>query len=48
MEVDLEWAGRMHVFFSERDYTVVFAQYGKPFNGYMGVMLAWPRPAPRH
>lgn len=42
-EVDLEWAGQLHVFFSERDYTVVFAQYGHRFNNYMGVMLAWPR-----
>lgn len=42
-EVDLEWCGKLHVFFEENDYAVVFAQYGKQFNGYMGVMLAWPR-----
>lgn len=42
-EVDLEWAGTLHAFFAERDYCAVFAQYGKPFNGYMGVMVAWPR-----
>lgn len=42
-EVDLEWAGKLHAFFAERDYCVVFGQYGKPFNGYMGVMIAWPR-----
>lgn len=41
-EVDLEWAGKLHSFFAERGYAVVFAQYGKQTNGYMGVMLAWP------
>jgi len=42
-EVDLRWAGKLHTFFAENGYCAVFAQYGKPFNGYMGVMLAWPR-----
>jgi len=42
-EVDLLWAGKLHTFFAERDYVAVFAQYGNSFNGYMGVMLAWPR-----
>ena len=41
-EVDLEWAGNLHAFFAERGYAVVFAQYGKKNNGYMGVMMAWP------
>jgi len=41
-EIDLEYAGKMHVFFAERGYTVVFGQYGKQFNGYMGIMIAWP------
>lgn len=41
-EIDLEWAGKIHSFFAERGYAVVFAQYGKHHNGYMGVMLAWP------
>ncbi|CAE7834175.1 PSMD2 [Symbiodinium sp. CCMP2592] len=41
-EVDLEWAGNLHAFFAERGYAVVFAQYGKQMNGYMGVMMAWP------
>jgi len=41
-EVDLGWAGQLHAFFAERGYVAVFAQYGKPFSGYMGVMLAWP------
>eukprot|EP00442_Polarella_glacialis_P028795 CAMPEP_0115145386 /NCGR_PEP_ID=MMETSP0227-20121206/62085_1 /TAXON_ID=89957 /ORGANISM="Polarella glacialis, Strain CCMP 1383" /LENGTH=225 /DNA_ID=CAMNT_0002554895 /DNA_START=22 /DNA_END=696 /DNA_ORIENTATION=+ len=44
-EVDLEWAGQLHVFFAEQDYAVVFAQYGNQHSGYMGVMLAWPRTA---
>lgn len=42
-EVDLGWAGQLHAFFAECGYCVVFAQYGKTFNGYMGVMMAWPR-----
>lgn len=42
-EIDLNWAGKLHAFFAERDYCVVFAQYGKEFNGYMGVLVAWPR-----
>ena len=44
-EVDLSWAGKLHVYFAERDYCVVFAQYGSSFSGYMGVMMAWPRRA---
>lgn len=44
-EVDLGWAGKLHAFFAERDYCVVFGQYGSSFSGYMGVMLAWPRHA---
>lgn len=42
-EVDLCWAGRFHSLFAERGYVAVFAQYGSPSSGYMGVMLAWPR-----
>jgi len=42
-EVDLQWAGKLHVLFAEEDYVAVFAQYGSAFSGYMGVMLAWPR-----
>mmetsp|Transcript_70642 Transcript_70642/g.147990 ORF Transcript_70642/g.147990 Transcript_70642/m.147990 type:complete len:440 (+) Transcript_70642:114-1433(+) len=42
-EVDLLWAGQLHAYFAERGYVAVFAQYGKEFNNYMGVMLAWPR-----
>lgn len=42
-EVDLKWAGKLHAFFAEHGYCAVFAQYGRTFNGYMGVMVAWPR-----
>mmetsp|Transcript_61607 Transcript_61607/g.156589 ORF Transcript_61607/g.156589 Transcript_61607/m.156589 type:complete len:435 (+) Transcript_61607:66-1370(+) len=42
-EVDLLWAGKLHTYFAEKDYVAVFAQYGNPFNNYMGVMMAWPR-----
>eukprot|EP00928_Gymnodinium_smaydae_P091084 TRINITY_DN74789_c0_g1_i1.p1 TRINITY_DN74789_c0_g1~~TRINITY_DN74789_c0_g1_i1.p1 ORF type:complete len:437 (+),score=58.07 TRINITY_DN74789_c0_g1_i1:38-1348(+) len=41
-EVDLTWAGKLHTYFAQRGYCVVFGQYGKSFNGYMGVMVAWP------
>jgi len=41
-EVALDWEGPLHVWFARRGYHVVAARYGKPFNGYMGVLLAWP------
>eukprot|EP00903_Cladosiphon_okamuranus_P007240 g7026.t1 len=41
-EVGLEWAGDLHVFFMSRGYSFVTAHYGKAFNNYMGVALAWP------
>uniref|UniRef100_A0A7S2SSQ8 Endonuclease/exonuclease/phosphatase domain-containing protein n=2 Tax=Rhizochromulina marina TaxID=1034831 RepID=A0A7S2SSQ8_9STRA len=42
-EVSTLWAGKLHVFFEERDYCFFPAHYGRPFNGYMGVAMAWPR-----
>jgi 2',5'-phosphodiesterase len=41
-EVSDEWAGALHVFFANRNYHLASGLYGKPFNGYMGVCLAWP------
>ena len=41
-EVSQKWAGRLHVFFTERGYHLVCSLYGKPFNGYMGIALAVP------
>jgi 2',5'-phosphodiesterase len=41
-EVSYDWAGAFHTFFANRGYHVVTGLYGKKFNGYMGVALAWP------
>jgi hypothetical protein len=41
-EVSYDWAGALHTFFANRGYHLVTGLYGKPFNGYMGVALAWP------
>jgi mRNA deadenylase 3'-5' endonuclease subunit Ccr4 len=41
-EVSYDWAGSLHTFFASRGYHCVAGQYGKKFNGYMGVVLAWP------
>jgi len=41
-EVSRSWAGKMHVFFEERNYQFVTGLYGHGFNGYMGVALAYP------
>jgi len=41
-EVSYDWAGSLHTFFSNRGYHMVTGLYGKQFNGYMGVAMAWP------
>lgn len=41
-EVGIQWAGDLHVYFMARGYAFVTAHYGKHFNNYMGVALAWP------
>jgi 2',5'-phosphodiesterase len=41
-EVSNDWAGSLHTFFANRGYHLVTGQYGKRFNGYMGVCIAWP------
>ncbi|GKY98656.1 hypothetical protein MPSEU_000822000 [Mayamaea pseudoterrestris] len=41
-EVSHDWAGALHTFFSNRNYYMVTGNYGKAFNGYMGVCMAWP------
>lgn len=40
-EVSYDWMGALHAFLAKNKYHVVAANYGKPFNGYMGVCLAW-------
>jgi 2',5'-phosphodiesterase len=44
-EVSYEFAGPIHTFFANRGFHVVSGLYGKPFNGYMGVITAWPNTA---
>lgn len=41
-EVSQDWAGDFHTFFANRGYHMAGGLYGKKFNGYMGVCLAWP------
>mmetsp|Transcript_8636 Transcript_8636/g.20795 ORF Transcript_8636/g.20795 Transcript_8636/m.20795 type:complete len:400 (+) Transcript_8636:81-1280(+) len=41
-EISMDWTGQMHAFFAAEGYHFVTALYGRNFNGYMGVGLAWP------
>jgi 2',5'-phosphodiesterase len=41
-EVSYDWAGALHSFFANRKYHVVTGLYGKSFNGYMGIITAYP------
>ena len=41
-EVSAKWAGEFHVFFARLGYSFVVSNYGNPFNGYMGVGVAYP------
>eukprot|EP00051_Salpingoeca_urceolata_P020145 m.300112 g.300112 ORF g.300112 m.300112 type:complete len:471 (+) comp19553_c0_seq9:2118-3530(+) len=41
-EVSLAWAGELHALCAQQGYHVVSSMYGSPFNGHMGVALAWP------
>lgn len=41
-EVSVQWVGDLTPFFEQKGYTFVTGNYGNPFNGYMGVALAWP------
>lgn len=41
-EVSQLWAGKFHVFFAQHKYQMITGLYGKKFNGYMGVVLAYP------
>ena len=38
-----KWGGDLVPFFEEHGYTYAAGPYGNPFNGYMGVCVAWPR-----
>lgn len=41
-EVSYDWAGSLHTHFANKGYHLVTGLYGKKFNGYMGVAVAWP------
>ncbi|KAL1496784.1 hypothetical protein AB1Y20_014372 [Prymnesium parvum] len=41
-ELSAEWVGALTPFFERKGYTFVTAAYGRQFDGYMGVGLAWP------
>lgn len=41
-EVSTDWAGALHTFFAQRQFHVIAGLYGKKFNGYMGVLTAYP------
>eukprot|EP00959_Pyramimonas_sp_CCMP1952_P250828 5242870-Pyramimonas_sp.AAC.1 len=38
----MEWAGDLHAFFQQRGFHFLVSLYGAPFNGYMGVGIAFP------
>ena len=40
-EVSHDWAGKFHAHFSNQGYHLVTGLYGKKFNGYMGVAVAF-------
>jgi mRNA deadenylase 3'-5' endonuclease subunit Ccr4 len=41
-EVSYDWAGSFHTYFANKGYHMVTGLYGRRFNGYMGVALAYP------
>lgn len=44
-ELSHDWAGDAHTWFSNRGYHFITGLYGKKFNGYMGVGVAYPTDA---
>ena len=42
-EVSRDWIGKLYVFFEERGYHMIDSLYGYPKNGYMGILIAYPR-----
>lgn len=41
-EVSNDWAAAFHTWFANRGYHLVTGLYGKKFNGYMGIAVAYP------
>lgn len=42
-ELSMPWTGKLHPYFLNQDYHLITALYGKKFNGYMGVGIAFPK-----
>mmetsp|Transcript_49693 Transcript_49693/g.120468 ORF Transcript_49693/g.120468 Transcript_49693/m.120468 type:complete len:411 (-) Transcript_49693:1330-2562(-) len=40
-EVSHDWAGKFHTHFAQNGYNFIYGPYGKPFNGYFGVGIAY-------
>ena len=41
-EISYDWTGALHVWFANKGYHLVTGHYGRKFNGYMGVAIAYP------
>lgn len=41
-ELSRDWVGDFHRFFQSNKYSMITSLYGRTFNGYMGVALAYP------
>lgn len=41
-EVSQEWAGELHTWFANKGFHMITGLYGRKFNGYMGVAIAYP------
>jgi mRNA deadenylase 3'-5' endonuclease subunit Ccr4 len=44
-ELSYDWTGPLHVWFANKGYHLVTGHYGKKFNGYMGIAIAYPTEA---
>eukprot|EP00518_Triparma_eleuthera_P000826 CAMPEP_0182454998 /NCGR_PEP_ID=MMETSP1319-20130603/1371_1 /TAXON_ID=172717 /ORGANISM="Bolidomonas pacifica, Strain RCC208" /LENGTH=302 /DNA_ID=CAMNT_0024653027 /DNA_START=234 /DNA_END=1142 /DNA_ORIENTATION=+ len=42
-ELSRPWSGPLQTYLSNVDYELITGLYGKPFNGYMGIALAFPK-----
>ena len=42
-ELSRPWSGPLQTYLSGVDYELITGLYGRPFNGYMGVALAFPK-----
>ena len=41
-ELSQKWQGPLEVFFEQNNYQLITGLYGRSFNGYMGIALAYP------